>query len=105
MALIICPECNKQISDQAQACPGCGMPVKTIRSLNSMSLNTEQVIELTAKRYKIIKLISIFMIIVSIFSCLFEAQAGSDSMFGMVIFFIGLGLYIFNRFQIWWHHK
>jgi hypothetical protein len=24
MALIECPECNKQISDQAAACPGCG---------------------------------------------------------------------------------
>jgi hypothetical protein len=24
--LISCPECNKQISDMAQSCPGCGMP-------------------------------------------------------------------------------
>lgn len=27
MALIHCPECNKQISDKAQACPECGYPV------------------------------------------------------------------------------
>ncbi|MGD9931656.1 MAG: SH3 domain-containing protein [Mangrovibacterium sp.] len=27
MALIHCPECNKQISDQAQSCPNCGYPI------------------------------------------------------------------------------
>ena len=27
MALITCPECGKQISDQAPACPGCGAPI------------------------------------------------------------------------------
>ena len=28
MALIQCPECNREISDQAKACPHCGCPVK-----------------------------------------------------------------------------
>ena len=28
MALINCPECNHEISDQAKACPHCGCPVK-----------------------------------------------------------------------------
>ena len=27
MALINCPECNKQISDKAAACPNCGCPI------------------------------------------------------------------------------
>lgn len=27
MALINCPECNKQISDRAEACPNCGYPI------------------------------------------------------------------------------
>lgn len=29
MALIICPECGKEISDSAKTCPGCGYPVKS----------------------------------------------------------------------------
>jgi len=29
MALIDCPECSKQISDQAAACPHCGHPIKS----------------------------------------------------------------------------
>lgn len=28
MALINCPECNKEISDQAKTCPNCGCPIK-----------------------------------------------------------------------------
>lgn len=28
MALINCPECNKQVSDKAVACPNCGFPIK-----------------------------------------------------------------------------
>ncbi len=27
MALIKCPECGKQVSDKAEACPNCGYPV------------------------------------------------------------------------------
>ena len=29
MALINCPECNKQISDKAQSCPHCGCPINS----------------------------------------------------------------------------
>jgi len=28
MALISCPECEKQVSDHATACPFCGYPIK-----------------------------------------------------------------------------
>lgn len=27
MALISCPECSRQISDQTPSCPGCGYPI------------------------------------------------------------------------------
>lgn len=29
MALITCPDCGKQVSDMAPACPNCGRPLKT----------------------------------------------------------------------------
>ena len=29
MALIHCPECNREISDKATVCPGCGYPLDT----------------------------------------------------------------------------
>lgn len=30
MALISCPECNKQISSSAPTCPGCGAPIAKV---------------------------------------------------------------------------
>ena len=30
MALIHCPECGREISDQAAACPGCGFPLSPV---------------------------------------------------------------------------
>ena len=37
MALINCPECNKEISDQCSACPHCGYPIKTSLHENEQS--------------------------------------------------------------------
>lgn len=31
MSLINCPECNKQISNQANACPNCGFPLRDLQ--------------------------------------------------------------------------
>ncbi len=30
MALIKCPECGRQVSDQAAACPECGYPIRKV---------------------------------------------------------------------------
>lgn len=30
MALIPCPECGRQVSDQAMSCPGCGHPSRKV---------------------------------------------------------------------------
>lgn len=32
MALIKCPECEKEISDKASACPNCGYPIESLSS-------------------------------------------------------------------------
>ena len=32
MALITCPECQREVSDQAKECPNCGYPVQNIRN-------------------------------------------------------------------------
>lgn len=30
MALTPCPECGRQVSSQAEACPGCGHPIREV---------------------------------------------------------------------------
>lgn len=63
MALITCPECGKQISDQAEACPNCGYPLKkqTVsvashgNGLQKITLNTKTVPP--SKKIECIKLV------------------------------------------------
>ena len=46
MALIECPECGKQISDKAQACPNCGCPINVTivqPQLNESNKNEDKV--------------------------------------------------------------
>ena len=32
MALVTCPDCKREVSDQAPVCPGCGRPMKPVSS-------------------------------------------------------------------------
>ena len=42
MALIHCPECNKEVSDKAQSCPHCGYPISDL-VINTVTENTVKV--------------------------------------------------------------
>ena len=58
MALIICPECTRQISDRAASCPGCGFPLNTEQDYqNRMASETRpaQVPQDTVKRTEVDK--------------------------------------------------
>lgn len=37
MALIKCPECDKEVSDKASSCPNCGYPINNTISINNTS--------------------------------------------------------------------
>lgn len=101
MGLAKCPDCGKDVSDQASSCPNCGHPVKAV------------VIEQTAKKYKAMQLLGIFLIIIGIFSLfgsLGSTSSESSGMFGFsggsaLLIFVGLICYIAARMQAWWHHK
>jgi len=44
MALIICQDCNKEISDSAENCPFCGRPMSTgIKCPNCKSTKVEKI--------------------------------------------------------------
>ena len=32
MALLVCPECGKKVSEYASACPECGCPIEVIKA-------------------------------------------------------------------------
>lgn len=49
MALIICPECEKEVSDQASICPNCGYPINNNEELKPDVENN--IIVFKSKRY------------------------------------------------------
>lgn len=68
MALIKCPECEKEISDKAESCPNCGCPMQssTAQSVIS-SVAQENNNENSVKQYEQKKVISIKYIIIILF--------------------------------------
>jgi predicted amidophosphoribosyltransferase len=42
MALINCPDCNKQVSDQALACPNCARPFRVVQNFTITDRRTRK---------------------------------------------------------------
>lgn len=88
MALINCPECNKEISDSVKKCPNCGYKIKKQKGKDRRNGNNEE-----AKRKKIFKTKKQKRIAVVISSCLFAIIIGVAIFFTYNYYFIPLGQY------------
>lgn len=91
MALISCPECDKQISSKASSCPVCGHPIAA------------QTIEVTAKKWKAIQLISGGWLTVSIFVILtsLPEEISAFWLYSAIICFLA---FVGAKFGAWWDH-
>jgi len=69
MALINCPECQKEISDKVENCPHCGYPLKRVNYKNNDNLETKKV----GKRSSRIKIV--IGSIITVVALLFIAEA------------------------------
>lgn len=65
MALINCPECNKETSDKAESCPHCGYPIENSFKLHH---NNSETVKENEMNYRILKIILPILILISI-SC------------------------------------
>lgn len=57
MPLIVCPECGKQISDRAEACPNCGLPARyftTSKMKDAVASKPVELLDLTIFRNALI---------------------------------------------------
>ncbi len=53
MALVKCPECNKEFSEYADCCPNCGCPMSVIRERNETEkIMQEPVVQEYAAKFK-----------------------------------------------------
>ncbi|MCP4649641.1 MAG: hypothetical protein GY853_06120 [PVC group bacterium] len=117
MALINCPDCNKQISDKIANCIQCGCPIPTAKSKSTPTTEKEQTIQQTSKKLKMRMLIAVLLMIGG---C--AGSMGSVSLMGnsngelnmgiayfsticSIAFVTGAVLWIVVKFKVWWHHK
>ena len=66
MALIRCPECGKQISSKAKACPHCGFPLDDVIKPNEEELVIEPLLE--RKKSSIVASIFLFLFLELVFA-------------------------------------
>ena len=84
MALVSCPECGREVSDQASSCPQCGMP---INKTNEKDVNHNKNVNNTDGNKKIIKAIAgVGLIIVGITCCLTDNVLPGLAFFAASIF-------------------
>ena len=98
MVLIKCSECEKEVSNKAAACPGCGAPFES-EAIGSgvKQLTTTQ---RTSKSIKLQGALAGIMIIVGVY--LMVTDPAND--IAPLIFLIGFIWFIMNRIKKWWHH-
>lgn len=100
--LIKCTECNREISDQATACPGCGAPIRkdnvTAAAGGGAGIQT---IEQTSKRWKSTQLAGGILIAIGI-----VMMFNGDGVAAVGIFaaLIGIAMYVYARVGAWWQN-
>jgi len=99
MALIACPECQREISEKAAACPHCGSPTQSTPIKVETAAGAVVTTQATGRSWKIIQLIGALLITAGVVSCSAgdPGSAASLLMLGFVVFIAG-------RIGAWWKH-
>lgn len=93
MAMTICPECKKEVSDKANICPNCGNPL-----LLDTPTETPITVQRTKKSWKGVKAIALIMC----FGGLIMAFQHGLSGLGITLLFFGFLLGIIANIGSWW---
>lgn len=94
MALVTCPDCGKQISQNAAACPNCGAP----SNMYDNKSKERYIVNPRIGKGKIV-LGGILIIFGLIYS------SGGSYYLGAFCIIIGFALTMTGKFQNWWHWK
>jgi len=104
MALISCPECKKQISERAAACPHCGNPMSAaLAAPTPVETPAGHVvrIEATGKTPKVIEAVGAGVFLLGLVSCAYTRGLTGGSIF---LIFAGSAIYIVGSISAWWRH-
>lgn len=99
MALIECPDCRKQVSDAAPACPGCGRPI------NAAARDPRE-IEQTGKHYKRAQILAVLFFCFGLFLTIsgVNQDANGVALAGGLLLFASIIVMIYAKAGAWWHN-
>src|SRR5690349_5041831 len=104
MPLIQCPECSRQVSDKAQACPGCGHPIQTppapAETRGPFGSAPIQTIEATSKPFKLATVAGGIGIVLG-----FVFMANRSEGLAFIFLAGGLLAVVYGRVGAWWHNR
>lgn len=101
MAIIKCPECKKEISDQAEKCIGCGYPINKVENSNKMYVENNKI-----GKDMIIGGGVLFILFGIMAFSLYKWNQNSPLIITLAsISFGGFILYIVGRIKNWYHSK
>lgn len=97
MGLIVCPDCEKEISDQALNCPNCGRPMKKTEEKEKPSVN----ISIVRSKGGVFEGLGTLLIIVGIFLVIYGASTNASGKIGtgLIAGFLGFIIFLIGRFM------
>ncbi len=102
MALIKCPECNRDVSDKAATCPHCGYPL----GWTTPGLRRVQVIERTERRWKALRALGWLLILAGV--AVFLRELAADDFRGAALGWwlggAGVACLVTSSAGAWWYH-
>lgn len=110
MALIKCPECDKQVSDKAAACPACAYPLRDQpRKPPIGARQPVHTIEQTGKKWKKTIFTSALLALAGfVLMLLGLAAPGGGGLapiaLGLVMFLVAIVMFGYAKVMVWWHH-
>lgn len=113
MALIPCPECAREVSDKANACPHCGNPLAatapraTAPLLVATAPGKAVTTEATGKGWKLLQAIGVVMVCIGVVSCAGAGDAPGRSgtlMMSSSLILWGSIIFLIGRIGAWWRH-
>lgn len=97
MPLTTCPDCSREVSERAAACPGCGAPMQSIAPSPALPNPAPVLIEQTDKKWKGLQVYGYLSGFIGLLLLI-----SSEKGLGALALLVGLVMVIFARYSAWW---
>ncbi len=94
MALIVCTECGKDVSEKAVSCPNCGAPISTLSSAPHTVILDKKSHTYTTRTGGKWEGVGFLMIVIGMVMCM-TSNIGN----GISLIFIGFIVFLIGRFK------